>query len=319
MRGSDVLKDIRFKRGKLNKITDVPDVKVGHSTFISEDPRIVTGVTVVLPHEGCVYNERLFASYFVLNGYGKSTGFVQVRETGTLETPIVLTGTMSVGKMWDCVAGYVISKTNTRSVNPIVLECNDTRMGYSEKRVLSCENFYEALRNAEEDFELGCMGAGTGMVTFGYKSGIGSSSRIVGDYTIGVLAMPNFGSKEDFGSIILLVATDAPLVPYQLRRLSVRASLAIPKIGGRVRHRSGDIVFSFSTAHKLPHDGFVDLKYIVDDSKLFQDILEAVIEASYEAIVDSLVNGCDVVGREGKKYEKILLKELIEKLRKHSI
>ena len=319
MRGSELLEKTKFRRGKLNKVTDVPGVKVGHCTFISEDPRVTTGVTVVLPHEGCVYNERLFASYFVLNGYGKSTGFVQVNETGILETPILLTGTMNVGKMWDCVAGYVVSKTGSRSVNPIVLECNDTRMGYIEKRVLNCEHFEKALKSAKEDFDLGCVGAGAGMVTFGYKSGIGSSSRIVGDYTIGVLAMPNFGSREDFGSIILLVATDAPLIPYQLRRLSVRASLAIPKIGGKVRHRSGDIVFSFSTAHKIPRDGFVDLKYIVDDSKLFQDLLEAVIEASYEAIIDSLVNGCDAVGRDGKEYEKISTEELLKNLSRHSL
>lgn len=319
MRGADFVYEVKFERGKLNKIADVPGIKVGHSTFVSEDPRIVTGVTVILPHEGCVYDERLFASYFVLNGYGKSTGFIQVEETGLLETPVVLTGTMNVGRMWDCTAGYVVSKTSAKSVNPVILECNDTRMGKSERRVLRCEHFNEALRNAKEDFELGCVGAGAGMVTFGYKSGIGSSSRIVGNYTVGALAMPNFGSKEDFGSIIILVATNAPLVPYQLRRLSVRASLAIPKIGGKVRHRSGDIVFSFSTAHKLPRDGSVNLRYIVDDSKLFQDLLEAVIEASYEAVVDSLVNGCDVVGRDGKKYRKIPLEELSEKLKRHSL
>ncbi len=319
MRGSDFVGEAKFERGRLNKITDVPEIKVGHSTFVSEDPRIVTGVTVILPHDGCVYNERLFASYFVLNGYGKSTGFIQVEETGLLETPIVLTGTMNVGMMWDCTVGYVVSRTSARSVNPVVLECNDTRMGRSEKRVLKCEHFNEALKNAKKDFELGCMGAGAGMVTFGYKSGIGSSSRIVENYTIGVLTMPNFGSKEDFGSIIILVATNAPLVPYQLRRLSVRASLAIPKIGGKVRHRSGDMVFSFSTAHKVPKDGSLSIEYIVDDSKLFQDILEAVIEASYEAIVDSLVNGCDVVGRDEKEYRKIPLRELSEKLRNHSL
>ncbi len=319
MRGSDVLKDSKYERGRLNKITDVSGVRVGHFTFVSEEPRVVTGVTVVLPHEGCVYNERLFASHFVLNGYGKSTGFIQVGETGLLETPVVLTGTMNVGKMWDCVAGHVVSKTNARSVNPVVLECNDTRIGFSEKRVLNCEHFEEALKDAKGDFEIGCVGAGAGMVTFGYKSGIGSSSRVLGDYTIGVLALPNFGNKEDFGSIILLVATDAPLIPYQLRRLSVRASLAIPKIGGKVRHRSGDIVFSFSTSHKVPREGSMGIDYIVDDSKLFQDLLEAVIEVSYEAIVDALVNGCDAVGRDEREYRKISLEELSGSLERHSL
>ncbi len=315
MRGADVLDDVKFKRGKFNKITDVSGVRVGHSTVVSENPHIRTGITVVIPHGGCVYRDRVFAARFVLNGYGKATGFVQIDETGLLETPIVLTGTMNVGKMWDCTLEYILERSEgARSVNPVVLECNDTRMGESEKRIINCENFKEAVKDAKEDFKLGCIGAGVGMVTFGYKSGIGSSSRVVKDHIVGVLAMPNFGNREDLGSVILVLATDAPLIPNQLRRLAVRASLAIPKIGGKVRHRSGDMIFAFSTALKIPRSGKVQAVYIPDDSEDFQELLDASIEAAYESIVDSLVNGCNMTGRDGKLYKKIDAEELSKKL-----
>ena len=313
MRGSDFLKN-KFERGKLNKITDVEGVRVGHFTVKSGNPKIATGLTVILPHEGCVYEERVFASFHILNGYGKPTGLVQVQELGILETPVVLTGTMNVGRVWSGVVKYVLERVpSARSINPVVFECNDTRMGESEKMVVEEWMVKEAVEKAKVDFELGCVGAGTGMVTFGYKSGIGSSSRIVGGYTIGALALPNFGSEGDLGSVVIVIATNAPLIPNQLRRIAVRSSTAIAKIGGKVRHTSGDMVFAFSSAVKIPKSSGVNIPYIPDDTGIFRDLLEAAIEVSYEALLDSLVNGCEAVGRNGKVYRR-MPNDLIEKL-----
>ncbi len=315
MRGSDFIK-ASFERGRLNKITDVRGVKVGHSNVVRGS--VKTGITVILPHSGCLYEERVFGARFVLNGYGKATGFVQLDELGLIETPIVLTGTMNVGQVWDNVKRYVVERAKARSVNPIILECNDTRMGENENAEIGYEDFLRALENAEEDFELGCVGAGVGMVTFGYKSGIGSSSRIVGEYTLGVLALPNFGRREDIGSVVVVVATDAPLIPNQLRRLAVRAMSAVVRVGGRVHHGSGDMAIAFSTAARLPRKGSVRLDYIPDDSEVFKDLLVASMEASYEALVDSLANGCDEIGRNGREYRKMNEDEIRRLVENHS-
>ena len=245
-------------------------MKVGHFTLTSEKPKISTGVTVILPHENCVYENRVFSSFHILNGYGKPTGLVHK---------------------------YVLEKIpNVRSVNPVVLECNDSRMGESERMVIEEWMVKKSVERTKKDFELGCVGAGMGMVTFGYKSGWGSSSRVVGNYTIGALALPNFGNEEDIGLVVIAVATNAPLIPNQLRRIASRSAVSIVKIGGKVRHTSGDMVIAFSTAVRIPKNSVVNVSYIPDDSNIFRDLLEAAIEVSYEALLDSLVSGCDVIG-----------------------
>ncbi len=320
----------KFERGPRNLITDVPGVLVGNYTLTEDSDRGIfrTGITAILPHPGSIYKERVFAAHFVLNGFGKSTGLVQIAETGMLETPVLITSTLNVGKVWDALVRYTIEKEeNVMTLNPVVMECNDSRVNEAQKRPLGYEQVREALEGASEEFELGCVGAATGMATFGFKSGLGSSSRVVENFTVGVLAVPNFGRREDFaesngpettpGSIIIVVATDAPLIPNQLRRIATRAALAIPMVGGRSTQGSGDIALAFSNAVKIPRNTegpLLNIKYIPDDSKLFQKLLDATIDAAKESIIDSLLLGCDVEGRDGKEWKAANTDEILKKL-----
>ncbi len=307
----------RFDRGKRNLITDVKGVKVGNYTLMSDEGGFFrTGVTVVFPHNENIYEKPVFSSVFVLNGYGKSTGLIQIEELGTLETPIFITSTLNVGKVWDAAVEYMLSFGDIKSINPVVLECNDIRVNEAEKRPLGKEEVFRAIENADEIFQLGNIGAGTGMVTFGYKGGLGSSSRIVGQHTIGVLVVSNFGRREDLiggnngisgnpGSIIVIIATDAPLIPKQLKRLGVRGALGISKAGGRANHKSGDIILAFSIAYMLARKNEIQITYIPDDSKTMQDLMDAVIDCVVESIYDALLTAESMVGRDGEVYESI--------------
>ncbi len=316
----------RFETGCQNLITDVEGVRVGHKTIKGNG--LNTGVTVVMPHEGDVWEDRVPAGVFILNGYGKSTGLFQIEEMGYLETPIVITGTLNVGLVFDDVITWALREhPEIRSVNPVVLECNDSRLSDPLKREIIRGAFFDALKDLSKDFELGCVGAGTGMVAFGFKSGVGSSSRVVGDYTVGILTVPNFGKREDLilggkrpfaddrevssdspGSIIIVIATNAPLTSRQLRRLAVRASHGIARVGGRSSNRSGDIIVAFSNSIRLPRErSKIDAVILNDDSPEFQDLMDAVIEATEESILDSLTNACDSISYDGKEYKKIRL------------
>ncbi len=328
MRARDLGIDLGdFKTGCRNLISDVDGVLVGHKTIKGDG--LNTGLTVVLPHKGDPFVERVPAGVFIVNGYGKSVGLFEIEEVGYLETPVVITGTLKVGLVFDDVVSWVLKNhPEVRSVNPVVMECNDGRLSDPFKREVIRGAFFEALESASEDFELGCVGAGTGMVAFGFKSGVGSSSRIVGDYTLGVLTVPNFGKREDLvlngrrpfkgssseeppGSIIVVLATDAPLTSRQLRRLAVRASHGIARLGGKSSHRSGDIILAFSNSVRIPKDQEkIDTVFLNDDSKVFQDLMNATIEATSEAILDSLVSACDAVSYDGKRYERIDLSSI---------
>ena len=307
----------RFERGKKNLITDVPGVLVGNYTLVSDEEGIIrTGITAVLPHPGNLYEDRVFAGLFVMNGYGKSCGLVQIEELGLLESPILVTSTFNVGRVWDGLLEYVLERNpGARSVNPVVLECNDSRVSESERRPLGRNEVFKSLEVASESFELGNVGAGTGMVTFGYKGGLGSSSRTVGGYTVGALVVSNFGREEDLGgSIIVIIATNAPLVPNQLRRLSRRGAVGIHRAGGRVTHSSGDIVLSFSTAFKVPRKGRISLEYIPDDDPIFQDLLDAAVDSTEEAIYDALLCAEDMPGRDSKVWKAVDPEVILRKL-----
>jgi len=319
----------KFPVGKRNLITDVPGVSVGNFTLVKDNPVMRTGVTVVFPTKACVYNERIFASSFVMNGYGKSTGLIQIEELGMLETPIFITSTLNVGKVWDAAVEYVLSNAKeARSINPVVMECNDLRVSQSESRPIGKKEVFKAIENASDEFELGNVGAGAGMITFGFKGGLGSSSRIVGDYTVGTLVVSNFGRKEDLlgfiekepskketGSIIVIVGTNAPLIPNQLKRIAKRGAIGIMKAGGKATHSSGDIVLAFSNAVKIPRKAdIVDINYIPDDHKIFQDLMDTTIEAVEEAIYDALLCAEDVTGRDGKLWKAIEPEIIIRKL-----
>jgi len=331
----------KFPTGSRNLITDVTGVKVGHFTLIKDEPSIArTGLTVIMPHEEDVYDQNVFASNFVINGFGKSIGTIQIEEMGIIESPIVITSTLNVGKVADALVSYMISKhPDLVTFNPVVLECNDGRLNDSRKRWLGETELLKAINNATTGkFELGVVGAGTGMVAFGFKSGIGSSSRIVrnndGDkYTIGVLTVPNCGRKSDLmikgvevgkifegedekprGSIIIVVATDAPLIPRQLKRLCIRVAHGLARTGAKSTNHSGDVVLAFSNAIKIPRkpSSSVEFKYIPDDLPIFQDLMDAVIEATEEAILDALFTAETIEGFNNTRYEALPVEKILK-------
>ncbi|MGB4440513.1 MAG: P1 family peptidase, partial [Sedimentibacter sp.] len=244
----------RLKKGQKNLITDVAGVKVGHVTL--NDGNIKTGVTAILPHEGNIFKEKVMASSCVINGFGKSIGIVQIEELGTIETPIIMTNTLSVGTVATGLTKYMLEQNEdigntTGTVNCVVTECNDGRLNDIRGLHVKEEHVFEAIKNADSVFEEGAVGSGTGMVCYSLKGGIGSSSRIVEldgqEYTIGAVVMSNFGSirdltingdkigerifqennEKDKGSIIIIIATDIPLSERQLKRVSKRAVIGL--------------------------------------------------------------------------------------------
>lgn len=318
------------RRGRLNKISDVKGVRVGHSTI--KDGKIKTGVTCIMPHDGDVFNEKLVANSYIINGYGKSLGLVQLEELGTLESPIFMTNTMSLGRVLDSSMKWMIDKypklgDKSGAANIIVTECNDGVINDMRGLHVKEENVMESLENIKEDFEEGSVGAGTGMISFNLKSGIGSSSRIVEmdrkDYTLGSLVLSNFGrikdlkiegrpigremylkSKEkredkDKGSIIIVLATDLPLSSRQLKRLAKRATIGLGNVGSYLGHGSGDIVIAFSTANKIGEPNFEEVKVLKED--LLDDAFRACAESVEESVIKSLIYSKSEVTKEGKK------------------
>ena len=334
-----IVKIGNIETGKRNNICDVEGVLVGHSTVESDN--VHTGITAILPHNGNMFREKVVGASYSYNGYGKSMGLVQVEELGTIETPILLTNTLNIGKVSDGLISYMIKDNpeigvSTSTVNPIVMECNDGSINEIQLRVLDEKNVLEAINNATDDFKQGNIGGGIGMKCHGFKGGIGSSSRIVKyddkEYTIGVLVNSNFGSsngkdlifkgrplgeliknydlkqEEDKGSIIVVVATDAPLDYRQLKRISKRAELGIGRTGSYAGNGSGDIIIAFSTANKVKH--FAD--NAIDNIERFSDnyinrIFQAVVDATEEAVLNSLLYSKGV-----KSYNGIYHKSLME-------
>ncbi len=321
----------RFRPGKHNAITDVEGVMVGHSTIIEGEGPLLpgkgpvrTGVTAIIPNSGDIFMDRLAGGAFVLNGAGEVSGLTQVVEWGLLETPILLTNTMSVGAVSDAVARVMVEENpgigNEHDVIiPVVGECDDSYLndiaGYHVKE----KHVREAIRSAKSGVPAeGAVGGGTGMITCDFKAGIGTSSRklppVFGGYTLGVLVMSNFGKmynlriagmpvgevlaeafeklprrQHSYGSIIAIVATDAPLLPHQLNRLCKRVALGIGRVGSYAAHGSGEIVVGFSTANVVPRRTrkMVYKMKILLDGRL-DPLYEAVMEATEEAILNSM-------------------------------
>ncbi|MBK6977451.1 MAG: P1 family peptidase [Cytophagaceae bacterium] len=335
--------------GKLDAITDVPGVKVGHFT-LHQGKDIHTGATTILPHSGNIFNEKVPAAIFVGNGFGKLAGYTQVEELGTLETPILLTNTLAVAQGMEALIDYTFSfpeNDNVRSVNAVVGETNDGGLNDIRRRVLTRENMLEALKNAKTGkVEEGNVGAGSGTMCFGFKGGIGTSSRVLpkskGAYTVGVLVQSNFGGilkiagkevgvalgkhkytdilkdYEDDGSCMMVVATDAPLDAKSLKRLAARAMLGLGRTGGVASHGSGDYVIAFSTAESVrinTNDKEMLETHTTLKSQELDILFEAVIEATEEAIINSLFAAETVEGHrvkaEALPVEKVL--EIIKK------
>ena len=286
--------------GPLNAITDVAGVKVGHTTIIQGD-NIRTGVTAILPHDGNLFQEKVPGAVFVGNGFGKLMGSTQVEELGEIETPILLTSTLNVPRVADALLDYVLAEPgneHVRSVNPLVAETNDGWLNDIRGRHVGRDEVLAAIRSAQGGpVEEGAVGAGTGTVAFGFKGGIGTASRLAGAYTVGALVQTNYGgdlmiagvpvgrelkapskaSKD--GSVIVVIATDAPVDARNLKRMGARAMLGLGRTGSAGSNGSGDYAIVFSTnrapAALLSNDAM---------SPLF----EAVIEATEEAVYNSL-------------------------------
>jgi D-aminopeptidase len=290
-------------------------------------------VTVVRPHRGDPFIDKVPAAAVVINGFGKSAGIMQVNELGVLETPIALTNTFAIGTISTaqirlaCEAHPGIARTTT-SVNPLVFECSDAYLNDMQAIGVTEAHYREALATADSAFERGCVGAGCGMSCFGLKGGIGTSSRVVTvaqkPYTVGVLVLANFGRLEnltvagrrigpqlaqrlrgmtpqrDQGSIIVVVGTDAPLDHRQLRRIGTRTAAGIGRTGSYYGHGSGDVALAFSTAATVPHDSRAPLlAQTVLAEPLLELLFDATAEATEAAIVDALFSATTVKGFQG--------------------
>lgn len=333
----------QLPKGKLDKITDVPGVRVGHCTVDTEENK--TGVTVVLPSAANVFTKKLAAASYVLNGYGKSLGLVQVDELGTLESVIALTNTLNVGLVHDAVVEYMLEEgkkdgVEIESVNPLVFECNDAYLNNIQSRAVKKEHVFEAINSAVEDFQEGDAGAGKGMSCHHLKGGIGSASRLINldgkVFTVGVMVLSNHGRLkdltingkgigariyeeieaedcEDKGSIISIIATDIPLDSRQLGRVCRRSVVGLARLGSFVGHGSGEIMFAFSTANVFgsrPGKDIVDM-HILREDKL-DVVFRAVAECEEEAVLNSMLTASPVTGSEGRSRRS--LRDYIEML-----
>ena len=317
----------KWPAGPLNLITDVPGVKVGQVTLKDPVQDINTGVTVVLPHEGNIFRDKVMAGASIINGFGKSIGLIQLKELGTIETPIVMTNTLSIGTAFTSLTKYMLKQNpdigvKTGTVNCLVTECNDGRLNDIRGLHIEEKHIIEAIVDAGTKFAEGAVGAGTGMCCLGLKGGIGSASRIIKadgkKYTVGALVMSNFGgagnlviggkhydTKEvgkDQGSIIILIATDLPLSERQLNRVSKRATIALARTGSYCGNGSGDIAIAFTTANRVPHYSkrkILEYKMFDDDS--IDLVFESTVEAVEEAVISSLWHADSITGIRGKQ------------------
>ncbi|NND80531.1 MAG: P1 family peptidase, partial [Maribacter sp.] len=331
--------------GQFNAVTDVKGVKVGHTTLHIGDS-IRTGVTVILHHSGNIFQEKVPAAIYIGNGFGKLVGYSQVKELGNVETPIVLTNTLSVPTASDALISYTLGlpgNETVRSVNPIVGETNDGYLNDIRERHIKQEHVIAAITNAKTGPVVeGNVGAGTGTVCFGYKGGIGTASRIVpkkfGGYTVGVLVQTNFGGvleingipiakklntypksfKYDVdGSCMMVIMTDAPLDARNLERLAKRAMLGLAKTGGIASNGSGDYVIAVSTAEKnrIPYKSDTLVR---TTETLRNDVISplflATIEATEEAIINSLFAAKTTVGDQGHRIRALPIKKVLKSM-----
>ena len=340
-----------LKPGKFNSITDVEGVTVGHETLIKGDS-IRTGVTAILPHQGNIFQNKVPAAIYIGNGFGKLAGYSQVKELGNIETPIILTNTLSVPTASNAVIGYTLnqeSNNDVRSVNTVVGETNDGWLNDIRGRHVKEQHVLNAITNAKGgQIEEGNVGAGTGTICFGYKGGVGTSSRklpeSLGGYTVGVLVQTNFGGVLEIngvpiakelkkypyrdkilndadGSCMIVVITDAPLNARNLERLAKRGMLGLAKTGGIASNGSGDYVIALSTAKEnlIPYQSdsiFNEKKEVRNDN--MSPLFLATIESTEEAILNSLFFAKTMTGRDGNTIEALPIDKVLELMKTYN-
>jgi D-aminopeptidase len=314
--------------GPRNAITDVPGVKVGHAT-LHRGESVRTGVTAVLPHGGNLFREKVPGAVFIGNAFGKLAGSTQVNELGEIETPILLTSTLNVFRVADCLIDYMLTldgNHDVRSINPLVGETNDGMLNDIQGRHSGHDEVFSAIQSATSgDVAEGSVGAGTGTIAFGWKGGIGTSSRRAGEYTVGVLVQSNFGGRLTIcgvpidrprgappaavdGSIMMIVATDAPVDSRNLRRMGARTMMGLGRSGSAGSNGSGDYAIAFTTSRGralLSNDAV---------SALFP----AVIEATEEAIYNSLFRAETTTGN-GRTVEALPIESTVELLKRRGV
>ena len=346
--------------GPLNAITDVAGVTVGHTTLIKGD-NVRTGVTAILPHGGNLFREKVPAAVFIGNAFGKLAGSTQVNELGEIETPVMLTSTLNVPRVADATIDYMLAvpgNEDVQSINALVGETNDGYLNDIRGRYVGREEVFSAIKNSQGGpVAEGCVGAGTGTVAFGFKGGIGTSSRklpaSLGGYTIGVLVQSNFGGiltingapvgrelgryylKEELsptslslsntadGSIMIVIATDAPIDHRNLQRLAARSMMGLARTGAAGSNGSGDYAIAFSTAPELRIRNVPNARNQTASVKLLSNeamspLFLAVIEATEEAIYNSLFRATTMSGR-SHTIEALPIDRTIEILRKHGV
>jgi len=336
----------RLPPGPRNGITDVPGVRVGHATIIEGDGKLVpgrgpirTGVTVILPHGDNLFRYRVQAAIEILNGSGEVTGREFVDEMGELDAPIFITGSLNVARVMDAAITYMIQQNpgigiDAGFVHPVVCECADAFLNDMQGRHVREHHVLAALAAATDEVQEGCIGAGTGMLSYQFKSGVGTASRIcaaAGErYVVGVLVVPNHGLRQQLrvlgvpvgaklstpvpnwstdGSIVIVVATNAPLTARQLKRLAKRAGLGLARTGSVARNGSGDMLIAFSTGNRIDRQAPVRELRMLNNACL-DELFEGVVEATEEAILNALTMAEPMTGRDGHYAPAIDLEEL---------
>lgn len=335
--------------GPLRSITDVPGVRVGHRTVVrGEGPRAVrTGVTAVFPHEGEPWDEWVYAGTHILNGYGELIGINQIREWGVLTSPVVLTSSQQIGKAYDATLKWMSGRDRTAAeyTMPVVSECDDSWLSDVLSFPLDDEDVAAALDDAVDGpVAEGSVGAGTGMQCFDFKGGIGTASRVLpeeaGSFTVGALVLTNYGDRpnlridgvpvgralEDLmptehteGSCVVIVATDAPLLPHQLRRIAERGGMGLAATGSYASNGSGEQMLAFSTANRLRGDRPLTQVSAVVDGPLeapwmLSRLFEATVEATQEAVANALVTAETVTGKDGNTLHAMPVDRALELL-----
>jgi D-aminopeptidase len=350
----------RYPTGRFNAITDVPGVRVGHSTVIRGEGALMpglgpvrTGVTAVLPHAGNIFVDRVPGSGFVLNGAGEVSGLMQVIEWGLIETPILLTNTMSVGTVSDATVEYMVEHNpgigdRHDVVIPVVGECDDSWLNDAAGRHVRAEQVRQAIDSAKSGpVGEGNVGGGTGLITCDFKAGVGTSSRRLpqheGGYTVGALVTSNFGRIPDLridgvpvgellapryahynrraytaGSIIVVVGTNAPLLPHQITRLCKRAALGAGRVGSYAANGSGEFVVGFSNANSIPRETrkmVYRMKALLDRS--IDPLYQAAVEATEEAIINAMCMAETMQGHSDHTAPALPLDEVAELVRRY--